>query len=473
MTENNIRELVVLGAGPGGYAAAFYAADLGMRVTLIDKKERPGGICLHEGCIPSKALLHAAKVMREADEASEIGILFQKPELNLEQLRTWKESVVDKLTGGLGVLCKQRNVEYIQGNAQFKNSDAIQVDTAEGLKEIQYQKCILATGSRPAELPGLNIQSDHIWDSTDALSLKEIPKSLLVIGAGYIGMELGSVYAQFGSEVTVVEMLPQIMPGMDKDLINTFIRRSKSLFKEIKLESKVISVQEVKNGLEVIIENKNGEQIQEVFSKVLVSIGRVPNSNEIGIEKTDIQLDNRGFVQIKENGQTDDPSIWAIGDIVGGALLAHKASFEGRKTVDAILNRAVSEDPKVIPGVVYTDPEIAVTGLSETEAKEKGLNVQVLKFPWAASGRAIAMNNIVGVTKFIVDPESKKILGAGIAGQNAGEMISELSLAIETGCKVHDIGHTIHPHPTLSETIMETADMFEGTATHIYRPLRK
>ena len=474
MAENtNSQSLVVLGAGPGGYTAAFLAADLGMKVTLIGQDVNPGGVCLYRGCIPSKALLHAARVLREAEEAQTIGITFDKPTIDLDQLRTWKNSVVEKLTGGLGGLNKRREITYVQGTAAFTSCNSLTVDKPDGSKEdIQFDTCILATGSSPATLPHAP-NSEHVWDSTDALELKEIPKSLLVVGGGYIGLELGSVYAQLGSRVSVVEMLPGLMPGADRDLVSIFTRRSGKLFQNIHLSSKLLSIKEGENGLIVEIETKSGDVIEETYSKILVSIGRKPNTQNIGLENTKVELDERGFVKADNQLRTTDPAIYAIGDVIGGPLLAHKASHEGRVAVENIAGHDVTFDPKAIPGVVYTDPEIAFTGLTETEAKEKGMNIQVMKFPWAASGRAITMDYTEGSTKLIVDPETQKVLGMGMAGLGAGDMITEGTLAIEKGITAKELAKIIHPHPTLSETIMESAEMFEGTCTHIYRPKRR
>lgn len=470
--EQNRQSLVVLGAGPGGYTAAFLAADMGMQVTLIGEDVNPGGVCLYRGCIPSKALLHAVQVMRDAEEAAAIGVRFEKPTVDLDQLRAWKDSVVSKLTEGLGGLNKRRQIDYIQGHARFTSSNTLLIEKKDGSSdEISFDHCILATGSSPARLPNAP-ESSHIWDSTDALALESVPKSLLVVGGGYIGLELGSVYAQLGSDVSVVEMLPGLMPGADRDLVQIFQRRSGSLFKNIYLESRLTSIREVEGGLSVGIQTKSGETLETVFDKVLVSIGRKPNTANLGLENTQVALDDKGFVQVNGQLETTDPSIYAIGDVVGGPLLAHKASREGRVAVEAIAGHPVSFNPKAIPGVVYTDPEIAFTGLTETEAKAEGISVQVLKFPWAASGRALTMDNINGMTKLIVDPETEQVLGMGIAGKGAGDMISEGSLAIETGATVRDLAETIHPHPTLSETIMETAELFFGTCTHVYRPKR-
>jgi dihydrolipoamide dehydrogenase len=468
------KKLVVLGGGPGGYAAAFLAADLGMSVTLIDKESNPGGVCLYRGCIPSKALLHAAKLISDAEHAKEIGINFNKPKINVKKLRDWKSSVVEKMTGGLGILSKQRKITYIQGTATFQNSQSLEVVGENGEKQkIPFDTCILAAGSYPSPLPGNRLESVHIWDSTDALALEEIPESLLVIGGGYIGLELGSVYATLGSKVSVVEILPGIMPGADRDLVNVFNKKMKGHFEDIMLKTRVTSMQEVEEGLRVRLDTEGGGAEDKVFSKVLVSVGRKPNSQNLGLEYTNVTLDERGFVKVNPQRQTDDPAIYAIGDIVGGALLAHKASHEGRVAVEAIQGKKVAFEPLAIPGVVYTDPEIAFTGFTETEARSQGREVKVLKFPWAASGRAVTMGLKDGLTKLIVDPETERVLGMGIAGTGAGEMISEGTLAIEMGAVAKDLALTIHPHPTLSETVMETAEMLYGTCTHIYRPLRK
>lgn len=464
------RKIVVIGGGPGGYAAAFRAADFGMQVTLIDQNPNPGGVCLYRGCIPSKALLHAAKLIEDAEDAKTIGLEFGKPKLDLYHLRSWKTSVVEKLTGGLGILAKQRKVTFVQGTAVFENSNSVKVKKQDGTEAVFiFDQAILATGSRNVQLSGV---PDGLWDSTAALDLPEIPKTLLIVGGGFIGLELGSAYAVLGSKVSVVEMLPQIMTGADRDLVSVFLKKASTLFEAIHAQTKVESIQSAGKQFNVTLSSEKTGPMEMIFDRILVSVGRKPNTENLGLEKTKIRLDERGFVRVKPNRCTDDPNIYAIGDITGGPLLAHKATHEGRVAAEAIGGEKVVFEPAAIPGVVYTNPEIAWCGLTETEAKATGRNVQVSKFPWAASGRALTMGISDGLTKLIADPESERVLGVGMAGPGAGDMISEGALAIEMAAQVSDIGITIHPHPTLSETIMEAADVFYGTSTHIYRPRR-
>ena len=473
MSDESRHQLVVLGAGPGGYTAAFLAADLGMEVVLIDKDANPGGVCLHRGCIPSKALLHASEVLHEAKQAEAIGITFGAPQIDLAQLKTWKETVVSNMVSGLAMLAKRRNITYIQGTGVFKDSHTLSVAHAEGQSsDISFEHCILATGSSPASLPGLSFENPHVWDSTDALALAEIPERLLVVGGGYIGLELGSVYASLGSRVSVVEMTSGLMPGMDRDLVQIFLKSASQLFESIMVNTKLTSSSESNGKMRVRLDSEHGPSKDDAFDKILVSIGRKPNTVGIGLENTKITLDPRGFVRVNDFLQTDDPAIYAIGDIAEGPLLAHKASSEGRTAVEAICGQAKSKN-RLIPGVVYTNPEIATVGLTEVQAKAEGREVKVIKFPWQASGRAAAMQHSDGVTKLLIDPATGKILGAGIAGKGAGEMISEGALAIQTGATAHDLASVIHPHPTLSETIMEACESFYGTSTHIYRPTRK
>ncbi len=467
-------KLVVIGGGPGGYAAAFYAADLGMEVILIDKSVNPGGVCLYRGCIPSKALLHVAKLLTEAEEASNWGIEFAKPKIDLDKLREWKNSVVNKLTGGLGILSKQRKIKYIQGTARFMNSKMIKVDKADGSsEEIQFEKVIIATGSVIATIPSLNIDSKRLLNSTSALDLPEIPKRLLVVGGGYIGLELGSVYAALGSKVSVVEMTAGLLPGADRDLVSFLAKKIEKRYEMVLLNSKVVEMKEIKNGIKVKIEGKDGKTSEEVFDYVLMSIGRRPETKGLGLESINVRVNERGWIVVNEQLQTDDPNIYAIGDIVGEPMLAHKASHEGRVAVEAIAGHKVAFEPQAIPAVVFTDPEIAWAGVTENQAKEKGLNYEVAKFPWAASGRATTLDRSDGVTKLIIEKETERILGVGLCGPGAGELISEGVLAIEMGANATDLKLTIHPHPTLSETVMEAAEVFFGQSTHMYKPKRK
>ena len=473
MTENSNLHLAVIGGGPGGYAAAFLAADLGMKVTLIDPELNPGGVCLYRGCIPSKALLHVAKLIDESRHAKNWGIEYADPKIDLTQLRSWKESVVKKLTGGLGLLSKQRKVEYIQGRARFENSNTLWVSRANGTEEsLSVDRIIIATGSRPAIIPALKLDTLRMMDSTAALDLSEVPGNLLVIGGGYIGLELGTVYAALGSKVSVVEMLAGLLPGADRDLVLPLHKRIEKVFDTIQLNTTVKSVKEEVSGIRVTFDGPEVKEREKVFDKVLVSVGRKPNSEIPGLDKTQVQVNPRGFIQVNKQLQTDDPSIYAIGDVVGEPMLAHKAMHEGRTAVEAVAGHKVAFEPNAIPAVVFTDPEIAWCGLTETQAQKDNTEIKVARFPWGASGRAMTLDRTEGMTKLILDPQSERVLGVGIVGVGAGELIAEGVLAIEMGAVAQDIALSIHPHPTLSETIMESAEVFFGTSTHVYRPKR-
>jgi dihydrolipoamide dehydrogenase len=464
------KNIAVVGGGPGGYTAAFYAADLGMQVTLIDENVNPGGVCLYVGCIPSKALLHVAAVINEAEHSKSFGVEFGKSHIDINKLRDFKNSVVNKLTGGLGQLSKQRKVKYVRGRAKFVNSTTLSVTKSEGGEEkMTFDNIILATGSRPAMIPGLP-PSPRIMDSTGGLALADIPKTLLVIGGGYIGLELGTVYAALGTKVTVVEMLPQILTGADRDLVVPLQKRLEKAFSSILLNTKVADLKEVKDGIKVKFEGKDLASPEQTFDKVLVSVGRKPNTDVPGIENTRVTKTQKGFFEVDLQRRTKDPAIFAIGDIAGEPMLAHKASHEGRVAVEAIAGKKTTFEPRAIPAVVFTDPEIAWCGLTETQAEAEGRPVKVARFPWPASGRAVTLDRTDGVTKFVIDPETERILGVGIAGVNAGEMISEGVLAVEMSAVVEDVALSIHPHPTLSETVMEAAESFHGVSTHIYRP---
>ena len=473
MSETSNMKVAVIGGGPGGYAAAFLAADLGMSATLIDPEVNPGGVCLYRGCIPSKALLHVAKLIEESHQAKDWGIEFNQPKIDLARLRSWKESVVKKLTGGLGVLSKQRKVHYVQGRAAFEHSNALRVTKSDGSQEtLAFDRIVIATGSRPATVPTLKLDTPRMMDSTGALNLDDIPGSLLVVGGGYIGLELGSVYAALGTRVTVVEMLPGLLPGADRDLVLPLHKRLEKMFEQILLNTTVAEVKDEGNGIRAVLKAQDGNQQDKVFDRVLVSVGRKPNSEIPGLDKTKVQVGARGFIQVNKQLQTDDPSIYAIGDVVGEPMLAHKASHEGRVAVEAIAGHKVAFEPNAIPAVVFTDPEVAWCGLTETQAQKENREIKVAKFPWAASGRAITLDRPEGMTKLIIDPQTERVLGVGIVGAGAGEMIAEGVLAIEMAALASDVAMTIHPHPTLSETVMESAEVFFGTSTHIYRPKR-
>jgi dihydrolipoamide dehydrogenase len=465
-------QVVVLGAGPGGYAAAFYAADLGMQVALVDEEKNPGGVCLYRGCIPSKALLHVAKVVDEARHASRWGVTFGEPKIDVDKLRAFKQSVVDKLTAGVGGIAKMRKVKFIQGRATLTGPRSMKVAGAGGDTELQFEHCILATGSHPTTIPTLAIDSPRMLDSTSALDLPDVPKSLLVIGGGYIGLELGSVYATLGSKVSVVEMTPGLLPGADRDLVAVLEKRLKTLFATIMLGTKVVKVAEEQAGIRVTFEGDVAEK-EQVFDRVLVSIGRRPNSKIPGLDTTQVKVDAKGFIETDPQRRTAEPTIFAIGDVAGEPMLAHKASHEARVAVEAIAGHKAVFEPQAIPAVVFTDPEIAWCGLTEAQAQADGVEFEVAKFPWGASGRAITVDRPEGLTKLVLEAKTGRILGVGIAGSGAGELIAEGVLAIEMGASAEDLKLVIHPHPTLSETVMESAEVFFGQSTHVYRPKRK
>jgi len=467
-------QVVVIGAGPGGYAAAFYAADLGMQVTLVDPAVNPGGVCLYRGCIPSKALLHVAEVINEARHAEAWGVSFGAPKIDLDRVRAFKTKVVNQLTGGLGQLSKQRKVQYLQGTAAFVDAHTLEVrgDGAAKGDALTFEHAIIATGSVPSTIPGLSIDSPRVMDSTGALELPDIPTSLLVVGGGYIGLELGSVYAALGTKVTVVEMTDGLLPGADRDLVNVLAKRIESICEAVLLNTKVVAMKDAKSGIAVTFEGE-GVAKDRTFDRVLVSIGRRPNSAVPGLDRTAVKLDRRGFIQVDGARRTAEPSIFAIGDVVGEPMLAHKASHEGRVAVEAIAGERVAFEPLAIPAVVFTDPEIAWCGLTESDAKKQNREVAVTRFPWAASGRALTLDRTDGLTKLILDPKTERVLGVGIVGPGAGELIAEGVLAIEMGANATDMRMTIHPHPTLTETLMESAEVFFGQATHVYRPKKK
>ena len=465
--------LAVIGAGPGGYAAAFHAADMGMKVTLVDADPNPGGVCTFRGCIPSKALLHAAKVIEEAKHAEVFGMSFGKLSIDIAKLRGWKDAVVKKQTGGLGLLAKSRKVEFIQGRASIVDARTLSVETSGGERRVETDYIIIATGSRPAAVPGVSIDSPRVLNSTTALDLPDVPKRLLVVGGGYIGLELGTVYAALGSKVSVVEMTDGLLPGADRDLAAMVAKRMATAAEAILLETKVTSVKEDKNGLTVTFEGRNAPDDAQTFDRVLVAVGRKPNSLIAGLNKTRVKVNQRGFIEVDRQMRTVEPSIFAIGDVVGDPMLAHKASHEARVAVEVIQGRAAAFEPRAIPAVVFTDPELAWTGLTEADAKKQNIPVEVANFPWAASGRATTLERPDGLTKLIIDPETERILGVGIVGSGAGELIAEGTLAVEMGAVAADLKMTIHPHPTLSETVMEAADVFFGESAHVYKAKKR
>ena len=471
------KQLVVIGGGPGGYAAAFFAADMGLSVTLVDMEPNPGGVCLYRGCIPSKALLHVAKVASEAKHASHWGLTYAEPTIDLDKLREFKNGVVGKLTGGLGQLSKQRKITYIQGKASFVDAKNVSIEPAGGgaAQSLAFEHAIIATGSYPTKIPGLSIKSDRVMDSTGALDLPEIPKTLLVVGGGYIGLELGSVYAALGTKVTVVEMTDGLLPGADRDLVTFLARRLETTLHKILLKTRVTGMEDAKNGVKVLMEGEGLADADkaQTFDRVLVSIGRRPNSAVPGLDKTGVTVTDRGFIQVDGALRTTAPNIFAIGDVVGEPMLAHKASHEARVAVEAIMGHKVAFEPQAIPAVVFTDPEVAWCGLTETEAKKQGRKVEIAKFPWAALGRALAIDRPDGMTKLVIDPETERILGVGIVGAGAGELIAEGVLAVEMAALATDLKLSIHPHPTMSETLMEAAEVFFGHSTHVYRPKKK
>ena len=465
--------IAVVGAGPGGYAAAFYAADLGMQVTLIDPEKNPGGVCLYRGCIPSKALLHVAKVLDEAAHASTWGIDFGKPRIDIDRLRGFKNKVVDKLTSGTGQVAKLRKVTYLQGRASIVSPTRLQVKLENGSEQpVEVDAIILATGSEPARIPALSIDSPRVLDSTSALDLPEVPSSMLVIGGGYIGLELGSVYAALGTKVSVVEMTAGLLTGADRDLVRYLAQRLEKTLQRVMLSTKVLAMKATDAGVSVTFEGE-GAPPEATYDYVLVSIGRRPNTRIPGLDKTRVQVNDRGFIQTDFQRRTDEPTIFAIGDVAGEPMLAHKASHEARVAVEAVAGHKAVFEPAAIPAVVFTDPEIAWAGLTETQATKDGRKVEVARFPWGASGRAIAIDRVDGMTKLLIDPETERVLGVGIVGSGAGELIAEGVLAIEMGATASDVKLTIHPHPTLTETVMESAEQFFGTATHVYKPKRK
>ncbi|MEO8809618.1 MAG: dihydrolipoyl dehydrogenase [Rhodanobacter sp.] len=465
-------KLVVLGSGPGGYTAAFRAADLGVDTVLVERHDTLGGVCLNVGCIPSKALLHAAAVIDEADAMAAHGVSFGKPRIEIDKLRDFKDKVVGQLTGGLAGMARQRKVRTVQGTGVFVSPNEMEVQTKDGPKLIRFAYAIIAAGSKSVKLPSFPWEDERIMDSTGALELRDVPKKLLVVGGGIIGLEMATVFAALGSEVTVVEFMDQLIPGADADLIKPLAKRLGSRLKGIHLKTKVVSAKATKKGIEV---SYDGESIPQttLFDRVLVSVGRTPNGGRVGADKAGVMVNERGFIEVDAQMRTNVPHIFAIGDLVGQPMLAHKATHEAKVAAEVVAGQKSHFDARVIPSVAYTDPEIAWVGVTEREAKEKGLKIGVGKFPWAASGRAIGMDRTEGLTKLIFDEETHRIVGGGIVGVHAGDLISEIALAIEMGSEATDIGLTIHPHPTLSESVGMAAEVYEGTITDLYLPRKK
>ncbi|MEE9212256.1 MAG: dihydrolipoyl dehydrogenase, partial [Phycisphaeraceae bacterium] len=458
-------DVVVIGGGPGGYTVALRASAQGQKVTLIDDNTQLGGVCLRVGCIPSKALLHVAEIMHLAETAAEKGLEFAKPKINLDAMRAYKSGVIDKLAGGVAGLCKNAKVEVITGRAEFESSKQLRLHGGD-IDRIKFKRAVIATGSRPITVPGISIDNPEVMDSSGALELEEVPPKLLVIGGGYIGLELGQVYAALGSEVTVVEMLDTILAGVDLDLARPLNKRLKQMFTGgIHLKAKVAKVVESGDGLKVDFE---GESVPPttIFDRVLVSVGRKPNTDNLGLRNTSVVVNDRGFIEVDNQMRTADKRIFAIGDVVGDPMLAHKAFREGKVAADVLAGGNAAFDNVCIPAVVFTDPELAWAGLSETEAKSQGLNITVKKMPWGGSGRAVSLRRPDGMTKMICEKDSRRVIGVGITGPHAGEMIAEAALAIEMGATAEDIAATIHPHPTLSETYQDVADMFGAGAVH-------
>ncbi|MDK3072287.1 dihydrolipoyl dehydrogenase [Sedimentitalea sp. JM2-8] len=467
-------EIVVLGSGPGGYTAAFRAADLGKSVILIERNPTLGGVCLNVGCIPSKALLHAAKVITEAEEMGAQGISFAKPRVDLDALRGWKDGVVSQLTGGLDGLARARKVKVVRGTGTFSGPNMIAVSGGEdGDTTVSFDQCIIAAGSEPVELPFIPHDDPRVMDSTGALELAEIPKRMLVLGGGIIGLEMACVYDALGAKITVVEFMDQLMPGADKDMVRPLQKRIEGRYEKILLKTKVTAMEAQKKGLKVTFEDDKGGVSTDVFDRVLVSVGRRPNGKLINAGAAGVAVDERGFIAVDRQQRTGVPHIFAIGDVVGQPMLAHKAVHEGKVAAEVAAGHKRAFDAQVIPSVAYTDPEVAWVGLTETEAKTRGIKVEKGVFPWAASGRSLSNGRSEGMTKLLFDPEDDRVVGAAIVGTNAGDLIAEAALAIEMGADAVDLGHTIHPHPTLSETLNFAAEMFEGTITDLMPPKKR
>lgn len=468
MTESVLHaEVVVLGGGPGGYSAAFRAADLGKQVVLVERYPVLGGVCLNVGCIPSKALLHMAQIVHEVDEVSAHGIAYGKPSFDIDKVRAWKASVTKTLNDGLGALVKQRKITQLQGTGRFLSHNSLEVETEQGTKTVTFDHAIIAAGSHPSKIPVFPNDDTRLWDSTDALDLPVIPKKLLIVGGGIIGLEMATVYHAFGSEISVVELMDQIIPGCDKDIVKPLHRRIKKQYKNIWLETRVHAIEPVAEGLRVSFEGKNAPE-SEIFDNVLVAVGRRPNGNRIDAQKAGVHVDEMGFIPVDKQQRTNVPHIFAIGDIVGNPMLAHKAVHEGKVAAEVISGLKAGFDALTIPSVAYTDPEVAWMGLTETQAKQDGIAYDKATFPWAASGRSLSLGRSEGLTKILCEKDTGRILGAGIVGSNAGELISEAVLALEMGADADDISLTVHPHPVLSETFAFAAEMINGTITDLY-----
>ena len=462
-------ELVVVGAGPGGYAAAFYAADKGKKVMLVEQEKKLGGVCLHRGCIPSKALLHATKMMHEAEVSADRGIEFPRPKVRLDKLRAWKDGIVEKLSQGVSGTGARRGVEVVTGRGYFEDSETLRVETTEGQKFIRYGKAIIAVGSRPAMPKAFDLGNPRVMTSTEALELPDVPEKLLVVGGGYIGMELGTVYAALGSKVVLVEALASILAGADPDLARYVMKYAEQHFNAVRLNTKVSKMATSGKQIKVNMEFE-GRKLEESYDRVLVAVGRSSNTENLGLKNTKVQTDDKGFIQVNSRLETSDPKISAIGDAVGGLMLAHKAAKEARIAVEAICGEPSVFENVVVPAVVFTEPELAWCGLTETDARARGVEIKTARFPWGASGRALSTDRAEGMTKLVIEPGTDRILGVGIAGAGAGDLISEGVLAVEMGATAEDLALTVHPHPTLSETLMEAAEAFYGHSTHIYTP---
>ncbi|CAM3518112.1 Dihydrolipoyl dehydrogenase [Vibrio aerogenes CECT 7868] len=459
-------QVVVLGAGPAGYSAAFRCADLGLETVLIERYSTLGGVCLNVGCIPSKALLHVAKVIEEAKALADHGIVFGEPSTDIDKIRLWKEKVITQLTGGLSGMAKMRKVQVVNGFGKFTSPNSIEVEGDDGKTVVNFDNAIIAAGSRPIKLPFIPHEDPRIWDSTDALELKEVPGKLLIMGGGIIGLEMGTVYHALGSQIEVVEMFDQVIPAADKDVVKVFTKRIKNKFK-LMLETKVTAVEAKEDGIYVSMEGKKAPAEPERYDAVLVAIGRTPNGKLIDAEKAGVEVDDRGFINVDKQLRTNIPHIFAIGDIVGQPMLAHKGVHEGHVAAEVIAGKKHYFDPKVIPSIAYTEPEVAWVGKTEKEAKDAGINYEVATFPWAASGRAIASDCSDGMTKLIFDKDTHRVVGGAIVGTNGGELLGEIGLAIEMGCDAEDLALTIHAHPTLHESVGLAAEVFEGTITDL------